>query len=136
MNKPDKKRPATKVQNSVKKTKKADDVLCLVNLVVKTLDDAKAEDITVLDLKGQTALADYFIIASGTSSRHISALADYLEKAIKQTGHKAFFDGKNASGEWVVVDIGDIIIHLFQPQTRELYEIEKMWSVPEKKEKK
>lgn len=91
------------------------------------MDADKAEDIVSIDLQGQTALADYMIVASGTSSRQINALADKLQDRLKSLGHKNInIEGKEQCN-WVIVDAGDIIVHLFKPEVREFYNIEKMW---------
>ncbi len=100
------------------------------DLVVSSLDDDKALNIEVIDLDGQSALADYIIVASGTSSRQIVRMAEKLTERLEGRGHKGIRSEGIAQGNWVVVDAGDIIIHLFRPEVREFYNIEKMWSVP------
>ena len=87
-------------------------------------------DIETIDLKDQSALADYMIVASGTSSRQVIALADKLRDRLSGYGYKDIrVEGQN-DGNWVIVDAGDIIIHLFRPEVRDFYQIEKMWRVP------
>lgn len=92
------------------------------------LDDDKAIEPVVLDLHGKTSIADAMIIASGTSQRHIAAMADHLVKKLKATGHTAKVEGAKQS-DWVLIDAGDVIVHLFRPETRQFYNLEKMWSV-------
>lgn len=100
------------------------------DLIVSSLDDDKALDIQVIDLIGQSALADYIIVASGTSSRQIVRMAEKLSERLGTRGIGGIRMEGAAQGNWVVVDAGDIIIHLFRPEVREFYDIEKMWSVP------
>jgi len=100
------------------------------DLIVSSLDDDKALNIEVIDLSGQSALADYIVVASGTSSRQIVRMAEKLEERLNARGHKGIRTEGVAQANWVVVDAGDIIVHLFRPEVREFYNIEKMWSVP------
>ncbi|MEZ5813441.1 MAG: ribosome silencing factor [Alphaproteobacteria bacterium] len=99
----------------------------LKTLIEQSLDADKAEDIMSIRLDEQTGLADYMIVASGTSSRHVSALTDRLLKKLALNGIKSVsVEGKERS-DWVAVDAGDVIIHLFRPEVRSFYNIEKMW---------
>jgi ribosome-associated protein len=100
------------------------------DLIVSSLDDDKALDIQIIDLIGQSALADYIIVASGTSTRQVVRMAEKLSERLGTRGIKNIRMEGIAQGNWVVVDTGDIIIHLFRPEVREFYDIEKMWSVP------
>lgn len=95
------------------------------------LIDGKAEDLVTIDLTGKTDIADYMIIASGRSSKHTSSLAEILARDLKIQGFdkKMSIEG-TANGEWVLLDLGDIIVHIFKPEIRQLYNLEKMWSVP------
>lgn len=98
-------------------------------LIQHSLDTHKAENIVAIDLVGKSDFADSMIIASGTSSRHVSALADYVVKTLKAIGLNPIpVEGKE-SGDWVLVDAGDTIVHLFRPEVRSHYNLEKMWSV-------
>lgn len=100
----------------------------LNQLIVDSLDQNKAEDIVSINLIGKTSLADYMIIASGGSARHVSALADYVTKAIKASGDiDVQIEGLSHS-DWVLLDCGDIIVHIFRPEVREFYALEKMWT--------
>lgn len=95
-----------------------------------SLDADKAEDIVAINLQGQSALADYMVVASGRSSRQVGALADKLQERLKSLGYKDVrMEGKEQCN-WVIVDAGDIIVHLFKPEVREFYNIEKMWQSP------
>jgi ribosome-associated protein len=93
------------------------------------LDENKAEDIVALDLEGKTCIADYMIIASGRSGRHVAMLADRIAEFLKEA--ELYYippEGKD-NCDWVVVDAGDIVVHLFRPEIRDVYNLEKMWSV-------
>lgn len=103
----------------------------LKNLVIGSLEDDKALDIEVITLadNGTSALADYIIVASGTSSTQTKRMAEKLKDRLNGRGIKDIrIEGTN-QGDWVVVDLGDIVVHLFRPEVREFYNIEKMWSM-------
>ena len=98
-------------------------------MVLKRLDDEKATDIIFIDLKGKSALADGIVVASGRSHRHVGAIADHLLRAIKDAGHgRARVEGMPAC-DWVLIDTGDLVVHLFRPEVRSYYNLEKIWSV-------
>ncbi len=101
----------------------------LCDLIVKTLDDKKAEDIVTIDLTGKTAIADYFIIATGQSSRQVGAMAEILREVLKKHGIHVTIEGQQ-QGDWVLIDTFDVIVHLFRPEIRTFYNLEKMWSGP------
>ncbi|MGB0307005.1 MAG: ribosome silencing factor [Paracoccaceae bacterium] len=95
--------------------------------MLDSLAEDKAEDIVDIDLRGKTAIGDYMVIASGRSTRQVAALAEKLTDRLKQEfGRLSKIEGKN-TGDWILVDTGDIIIHLFRPEVREFYQLEKMW---------
>lgn len=99
-------------------------------LVLNALEDLKGEDITVLDVRDLTGVTDYMVICSGTSNRHVKSLANNVVMEAKHQGNPAIgVEGENA-GEWVLVDFGDIVVHVMQPQTRLFYDLERLWSVP------
>jgi len=100
----------------------------LRELVQSSLDDDEAVDIVTIDLAGKTTFADYMIIASGESSRHVSAIAEHLLRKVKQAGVRVRAEGANAC-DWVLVDAGDIVVHIFRPEVRSFYNVEKMWGV-------
>ena len=107
----------------------------LKQIVIKTLDINKAQDIVSIDLKDKSSMADYMIIASGTSSRHIQSLSERVLEKLKDNGIKdSKIEGKD-SNEWKLVDGIDLIIHIFHPEKRKFYELEKMWSELIPKEK-
>ena len=99
----------------------------LLTLVQTVLDDNKAEDIVTIDLKGKTSIANYMVIASGTSNRHVASLADKLKLELKQHDYPASSEGEEKAN-WVLIDAFDVIVHIFCPEVREFYNLEKMWS--------
>tara|TARA_B100000963_G_C22547226_1_gene634988 strand:- start:685 stop:1032 length:348 start_codon:yes stop_codon:yes gene_type:complete len=105
------------------------------NNIEKILDDNKAKNITSIDLKNKSYIADYMIIASGTSSRHLQALSEILVTQLKKLGiHNCRIEGRDSS-DWKLVDANDVIVHIFHPEKREFYDLEKMWSEEIPKEK-
>jgi ribosome-associated protein len=100
----------------------------LLKVVLETLDAQKAEDVVAIDLKGKTSIGDHMVIASGRSQRHVGAVADHLIKTLKDEGYgRARVEGL-PQGDWVLIDAGDVIVHLFRPEVRDFYNLEKMWS--------
>ena len=105
-----------------------DKISDLKQIVIKTLDINKAQDIISIDLKDKSSMADFMIIASGTSSRHIQALSEQVLEKLKDNGvNECKIEGKD-SNEWKLVDGIDVIVHIFHPEKRKFYELEKMWS--------
>jgi ribosome-associated protein len=100
----------------------------LVPEILKWLDEAKAEDIVTLDVKGKTSIADCMIIATGRSDRQVGAVADLLQRNLKDYGVSNVRVEGQQTCDWVLVDVGSIIVHLFRPEVREFYNLEKMWS--------
>lgn len=99
-----------------------------IDLIVAALDDAKAEDTISIDITGKSSLADHMVVTSGRSNRHVAAIADQLVKALKDNGYdKPRIEGLPAA-DWVLVDASDVIVHIFRPEVREFYNIEKMWA--------
>jgi ribosome-associated protein len=100
----------------------------LLNVVLDTLDDAKAEDVVCIDLKGKTSIGDQMVVASGRSQRHVGAMADQLLRKLKEKGYgRARVEGLPHAA-WVLIDTGDVIVHIFRPEVRDFYNLEKMWS--------
>ncbi len=96
-------------------------------LVLKSVDDDKAEDIVQIDLRGRSDVADYMVICSGRSSRQVAAISEKLADRLKQELRiSARMEGKE-TGDWVLIDAGDVIVHVFRPEVREFYQLEKMW---------
>jgi ribosome-associated protein len=100
-------------------------------LVLAALDDLKAQDVQVIDVRDKASFTDLMVIASGTSDRHIKALADNVVEAAKKHGAQPLGVEGETSREWVLVDLGDLIVHVMHPQTRAFYNLEKLWSVSE-----
>ncbi|MSO93159.1 MAG: ribosome silencing factor [Rhodospirillales bacterium] len=102
----------------------------LVKLVEAVLDGDKAEGVVVVDLSGKTDIADYMVIASGTSKRQIGAMAEHLQERIKASGVRNVAVEGAVQCDWVVVDAGAVIVHLFRPEIRTFYDLEKLWATP------
>ncbi|MDU8910144.1 ribosome silencing factor [Aestuariicoccus sp. MJ-SS9] len=99
----------------------------LLAAILENLDDMKAEDVVQIDLRGKTAIGDYMVICSGRSSRQVSAISEKLVDELKQRfGVLSKIEGKE-TGDWVLIDTGDVIVHVFRPEVREFYQLEKMW---------
>ncbi|MFU0507721.1 ribosome silencing factor [Pseudaminobacter sp. NGMCC 1.201702] len=108
-----------------------DSVSRAIKTVLASLEDSKAENIVSIDLNGKSSLADHMVIASGRSHRHVAAVADQLLKALKDAGlGNARVEGL-AAADWVLIDSGDVIVHIFRPEVRDFYNLEKMWQAPD-----
>lgn len=105
-----------------------------VQTALTSLEDSKAEDIVSIDIQGKSPLADYMIVASGRSHRHVAAVADNLIRAFKEAGFGSARVEGLSGADWVLIDAGDIIVHVFRPEVREFYNIEKMWQAPDLEE--
>ncbi len=99
----------------------------LLEVVLSSLDDDKAHDIVTIPLYGKSSIADFMVIASGTSSRQLMSMADHLERTLKERGTKVLGAEGAHSGDWILIDAGDVIVHLFRPEVRDFYQLEKMW---------
>ena len=102
-----------------------------LKLILDSLEESKAEDIVSIDIAGKSALGDYMVVASGRSNRHVAAICDHLLRDLKSAGLGSAKVEGLAHGDWVLIDTGDIIVHVFRPEVREFYGIEKMWMAPE-----
>jgi ribosome-associated protein len=105
-----------------------------IKTVLASLEDSKAENIVSIDIQGKSSLGDYMVVASGRSHRHVSAVADHLLKALKDAGLGTARVEGLAGADWVLIDSGDIIVHVFRPEVREFYNLEKMWQAPDLEE--
>ena len=102
----------------------------LLELILATLDDDKAEDVISIDLRGKTEIADFMVVCSGRSTRQVSSMSEKLTDRLKnETGIISKVEGKD-QGDWVLIDAGDVIVHVFRPEVREFYQLEKMWMTP------
>ena len=106
----------------------------ILKIVQKTLEDNKAEDVVTINLEGKTSLADQMVVASGTSNRHVASLAEKVEQALKKSGCKATIEGLEKA-DWVLIDAFDVIVHIFVPEVRDFYNLEKMWQAIAEKRK-
>lgn len=97
-------------------------------LVLDALDGAKAEDTISIDLNGKTSIADHMVVTSGRSHRHVGSIADHVVKALKEAGASRVTVEGQSICDWVLIDAGDVIVHVFRPEVREFYNLEKMWS--------
>ena len=105
-----------------------------IDTVLASLDDSKAENIVSIDIQGKSSLGDFMVVASGRSHRHVAAVAEHLLKALKDAGlGQARVEGL-AGADWVLIDAGDVIVHVFRPEIREFYNLEKMWQAPDLEE--
>lgn len=98
----------------------------VLDIIVKTLDENKAEDVVVIDLRGKTSIANQMVVASGTSQRHVASLAEKVQENLKAAGYKSTAEGEEKA-DWVLIDAFDVIVHIFKPEVREFYSLEKMW---------
>jgi ribosome-associated protein len=111
------------------KPKRPAAVTKLLKLVQTSLDDDKAEDIVAIDLEGKASFADFMVVATGRSQRHVGAIAEHLVENLSKAGHATPRIAGQKTGDWVLVDAGDVVVHLFRPEVRKHYNLEKMWSV-------
>ncbi len=96
-----------------------------------SLEKDKAEDVVVIDLAGKSSIADYMVVASGTSRRHIGAMAEHLYRTFKAASTSRLSVEGATQGDWVLIDAGDVVVHLFRPEIRAFYALEKMWELPQ-----
>ena len=109
----------------------ADAAARALHAVLTSLEDSKAEDIVTIDIAGKSALGDFMVVVSGRSSRHVMAISDHLLTDLKDEGlGSARVEGQEG-GDWILIDTGDVIVHVFRPEIREFYNIEKMWAAPD-----
>jgi ribosome-associated protein len=115
-----------------KSTERGEDAAArALQAVLASLEDSKAEDIVTINIAGKSALGDYMVVVSGRSNRHVLAITDHLITDLKDEGHGNSRVEGIESGDWVLIDTGDIIVHVFRPEIREFYNIEKMWAAPD-----
>lgn len=100
----------------------------LLKAAIDCLDDSKAENIVSIDLSGKSAMADHMIVASGRSHRHVGAVADRLIETLKKAGCRAPRVEGMAHADWVLIDAGDVVVHVFRPEVRDFYNLERLWS--------
>lgn len=105
----------------------------MLERILQSLDDDKAEQITTIDLEGRSSLCDAIVVASGRSSRHVASIAEHLARRLKEAGYGTRPMNGVGQGDWALVDAGDVIVHIFRPEVRSYYDLEGMWSVEEPK---
>ncbi len=103
----------------------------LADVIVKTLNNLKARDVQILEVSSMTSITDFMVIASGTSDRHVKALSQNIIEEVKKIGVSPIGVEGQSEGDWVLVDLGDVIVHVMLPRVREFYSLEKLWSVVE-----
>ena len=101
----------------------------LSKLVVAALDDVKANDVVLLDVRNMTSVTDYMVVASGTSNRHVKALIDNVAEKAREAGHRPIGIEGEEGGEWVLLDLQDTLVHVMLPKVRKFYNLEKLWSL-------
>jgi len=102
----------------------------LSDFIQQVLDENSAQDVIEIDIRGKSSIADFLLVASGRSNRHVSALADYVQRGLKERGMKDLGVEGQEAADWVLIDAGDVILHIFRPEVRVFYNLEKIWSVP------
>jgi ribosome-associated protein len=106
----------------------------LLKIVSQEMDDRKGENVTVLDVREKTSFTDYMVVVTGTSNRHLHALSDYVCSKAEESGAQVLGVEGGQGSDWLLVDLGDVIVHLMSAQARDLYQLEKLWSVSSPKE--
>lgn len=99
-----------------------------LNVILSRLDDMKAEETVTIDLRGKSAFSDYMIVTTGRANRHVGAIAENVTKALKETGIKSIHVEGLPNCDWVLIDSGDVIVHVFRPEVREFYNLERLWT--------
>lgn len=117
-----------KTRRKPKTTPRAHPTQPLLDCIVHSLEDDKALDLAVIDLKGKSSLADFMVVVSGSSQRHVGAMADHLLERLKDAGFERTRPEGLPDANWVVIDAHDVIVHLFRPEVRRFYNLEKMWA--------
>ena len=115
-------------ETTISKARTACDADQILELITTSLDDDKAENVLTIPLKGKSAMADYMVVASGTSSRQVAAMAEHIEFKLKQNKVDVLGLEGLRQADWVLIDANDVIVHLFRPEVREFYGLERMWS--------
>jgi len=126
------KKPAARKTAPKPATKKKAPATVLLSRILQSLDDDKAEEVVAIDMDGHSSLCDTIVIANGRSSRHVASIAEHLARRLKEIGYGTRPVNGLAQGDWVLVDAGDVIVHVFRPEVRAYYDLEGMWSVDEK----
>ena len=115
-------------KTSTKAALKAQDADKTLNMILSRLDDMKAEETVTIDLRGKSAFSDYMIVTTGRVNRHVGAIAENVTKALKENGIKSIHVEGLPNCDWVLIDSGDVIVHVFRPEVREFYNLERLWT--------
>jgi ribosome-associated protein len=121
-------KPARKTSTQAAALKAQPDADKTLNLILSRLDDMKAEETVTIDLRGKSAFSDYMIVTSGRANRHIGAIAENVAKGLKEAGIKNIHVEGLPNCDWVLIDSGDVIVHIFRPEVREFYNLERLWT--------
>lgn len=121
-------KPARKTSTQAAALKAQPDADKTLNLILSRLDDMKAEETVTIDLRGKSAFSDYMIVTSGRANRHVGAIAENVAKGLKETGIKNIHVEGLPNCDWVLIDSGDVIVHIFRPEVREFYNLERLWT--------
>jgi ribosome-associated protein len=100
----------------------------VLNLILSRLDDMKAEETVTIDLRGKSAFSDYMVVTTGRSNRHVGSLAENVAKGLKEAGNKKIHIEGLPNCDWVLIDSGEVIVHVFRPEVREFYNLERLWT--------
>jgi ribosome-associated protein len=114
---------------NIPKTPATQDNAALLEVVIEALDDLKVKDLIVMDISQQSSIADLMLVGSGTSNRHLRSMAEHLVEVSKKKGHQPLGIEGEASDEWVLIDLNNVIVHLMLPDTRRFYDLEKLWQM-------
>ena len=120
--------PRAKARRVPEPVSKRPDAQETLRLILARLDDMKAEDTVTIDLTGKTSIADAMVVTSGRSNRHVTSIADSAVEGLNKAGLKGIRVEGKKNGDWVLIDAGDVIVHVFRPEVRAFYDIEKMWA--------
>ncbi len=120
----------TKTASSDNELSEDDTTKIVTDIILSTLEEHSAQDTITIDIKGKSSVADMMIVTCGRSNRHVGALANYVLQDLKDKGHKLLGVEGQTGNDWVLVDAGDVILHIFRPEVRAFYNLEKIWSVP------
>ena len=124
----DKAKPARKTSTKAAALKAQSDADKTLNMILSRLDDMKAEETVTIDLRGKSAFSDYMIVTSGRANRHVGAIAENVAKSLKENGIKSLHIEGLPNCDWVLIDSGDVIVHVFRPEVREFYNLERLWT--------
>jgi ribosome-associated protein len=125
-------KPARKTSTKAAALKAQPDADKTLKLILSRLDDMKAEETVTIDLRGKSALTDYMIVTSGRANRHVAAIAENVMKALSEAGINSPHVEGMQNADWVLIDSGDVIVHVFRPEVRDCYNLERMWSADDR----